>query len=42
MRACQEELVLCRRAMATKPIFEDFVVNLNKTEYVYIVSHLAL
>jgi hypothetical protein len=44
MRACHKELTLCWRIGVTRPITEEFVnnLNLNKTEYLYIVSHLAL
>jgi hypothetical protein len=40
MRACHNELTLCWRVGVTGPITEDFVGNLNKIEYMYIVSFL--
>ena len=42
MRARHKELMLCWRVGNIGPIYRDFVGNLNKTEYLYIVSHLAL
>ena len=42
MKACHKELMLCWSIGVTRPITKDFVGNLNKIEYMYIVSHLAL
>ena len=42
MRACHEELKLCWRVGVNGSITKKTVGNLNKTEYLCIVSHLAL
>ena len=42
MKICHKELTLCWRVGITRPITKDFVGNLNKTEYLYIISHLTL
>ena len=35
-------MMMCWRVGVIESITKDFVDNLNKTEYVYIVPHLAL
>ena len=42
MRASHKELTLCWRVGITEPITKDFVRNLNKTKYMYVISHLTL
>ena len=42
VRACHNELTLCWIVRITRPIIEDVVGKLNKIEFMYIVSHLAL
>jgi hypothetical protein len=41
-RACREESTMCWRVGVIGPITKDFVGNLNKIEYMFIVSHSAL
>ena len=41
MRTYHEELTLCWRVWVIGPITKYFMGNLNKTENLYIVSHLA-